>query len=116
MKGGLTALDRLQTGPVAPARNSDGPVATGPLGTAREVKETLARFNTAPDGSARSASLGTEILHGPGMVVEIACGSGDVQQAMVTVTDDDVAWPVLSRLCKAVGWRMMDVETGRLFG
>jgi predicted dinucleotide-binding enzyme len=56
------------------------------------------------------------LLHGPGMIVELATAQDPVQQAMVTVTDDDIAWPVLSRLCKAVGWKMVDVETGRMFG
>ena len=116
MKGNLTPLDKLQTGPITSASNSAGPAPTGPLGTVKEVRESLARFNTAGDGSSRSASLGTELLHGPGMIVELATAQDPVQQAMVTVTDDDIAWPVLSRLCKAAGWKMVDVETGRMFG
>lgn len=116
MKGNLTPLDKLQTGPVSNSSNSAGPSATGPLGSVKEVRESLARFNTASDGAARSASLGTELLHGPGMIVELATAQDPVQQAMVTVTDDDIAWPVLSRLCKAAGWKMVDVETGRMFG
>lgn len=114
MKGGLTGVAALSAG-TRPSR-PDSPHQVGPLGTPKEVREILAQYNTAPDGSPRSSSLGTEVLHGPGLVVELATNTSEVQQALVTVTDDDIAWPVLSRLCKAAGWKMMDVESGRVFG
>lgn len=85
-----------------------------PLGARREVLSSLARYNTAPDGG-RSAT-GTERLWGPGMVVELPLGEGDVPQAMVSVTDEEIALPVLMRACKALGWVMVDLESGRMFG
>lgn len=85
-----------------------------PLGSRKDVRDVLARYNTAPDGSGRNPT-GTEILHGPGMFVELPTAMDSVAQAMVTVLDDDIAWPVLSRVCKAQGWRMMDLESGRYF-
>jgi hypothetical protein len=114
MRGALTGLAALSSGsrPTRP----DSPHQVGPLGTPKEVREILARYNTAPDGSPRTASLGTEILHGPGLIVELPSNMEEVTQALVTVTDDDIAWPVLSRICKAVGWKMVDVESGRVFG
>ncbi|QOJ00290.1 MAG: hypothetical protein HRU70_07235 [Phycisphaeraceae bacterium] len=87
-----------------------------PLGTHRDVRDALARFNTAPDGAVRSKAAGTEVLHGPGMLVEIPTTTDTVQQAMVTMTDDDIAWPVLERLCRGLQWKMVDLETGRAFG
>lgn len=116
MKGSLTGVAALAAGTRATPARQDGPQSGGPMGTIGEVKEVLARYNTAPDGSSRSASLGTEVLHGPGLIVELPTNQDEVTQALVTVIDDDIAWPVLSRLCKAAGWKMMDVETGRVFG
>jgi hypothetical protein len=91
-----------------------GEPAMRPLGPRAEVVESFAGFNTAADGSGRST--GTEVLHGPGFVVEIASGQDEVMQAMITVNDEEIAWPVLSRLCRGTGWKMADPETGRTFG
>ncbi|MBL8877043.1 MAG: hypothetical protein JNM86_14710 [Phycisphaerae bacterium] len=114
MKGSLTGVAALAAGTRATPARQDGQGA--PMGTVKEVKEILAVYNTAPDGSPRSASLGTEVLHGPGLIIELPINQDEVTQALVTVLDDDIAWPVLSRVCKAVAWKMMDVETGRVFG
>jgi hypothetical protein len=86
------------------------------LGTHTAVKDALARYNTATDGTVRSKTAGTEVLHGPGMIVEIPTTTDQVQQAMVTMTDDEVAWPVLERACRALKWKLVDLETGRSFG
>jgi len=98
----------------APPKTDRPGTPAGPLGTPKEVRESLARFNTASDGSARQT--GTEVLHGPGMIVELPQGVDQVQQAMVTVLDDDIAWPVLSRVCRHLQWKMIDLETGMSFG
>lgn len=116
MKGSLTGVAALAAGTRATPSRQDGSQNGGPMGTAKEVKEFLARYNTAVDGAPRSASLGTEVLHGPGLIIELPTNQDEVSQALVTVLDDDIAWPVLSRVCKAAGWKMMDVETGRVFG
>ncbi|MFI4917545.1 MAG: hypothetical protein ACIAS6_13695 [Phycisphaerales bacterium JB060] len=87
-----------------------------PLGTIDEVSKALADFNTAPDGSERSASAGTVVLHGPGLVVELPMGLDRVTQGLVTLIDEDVAWPVLMRLVKNLPWKLLDLETGRSFG
>lgn len=86
-----------------------------PLGSVREVLDALADFNTAPDGGPKR-STGTDFLHGPGFVVEIPSTQATVTQAIVTMTDEDIAWPVLVRLTKRLGWTMVDLETGRSFG
>lgn len=93
-----------------------------PLGAFAEVVAALARFNVAPDTSGPRGfgnAPGVCVLFGPGFIMEIP-GDGsprdDVNQVMTTVTDEDFAWPVLIRLCKSLGWRMLDAETGRTFG
>ncbi len=94
------------------AEHKGGPA---PLGQLRELKEMLASYNTAPDGG-RSDTLGVERLHGPGMVVELPTGVEVVQQAIASLNDEDIAFPVLFKLCKNKGWRLMDLESGRMFG
>lgn len=98
--------------------SSDEPAEEGlpPLGTIDEVSARLADFNTAPDGSTRSAETGTIVLHGPGLVVELPTGIDRVTQGLVTLIDEDMAWPVLMRLVKNLPWKLLDLETGRSFG
>jgi len=91
-----------------------GALELEPLGSPREVTRRLAEFNTAPDGTARSDGL--VVLHGPGMVVEYPGALEEVAQAVVTLIEEDIAFPVLMRVCKTLGWKMMDPESGRVFG
>jgi hypothetical protein len=98
-------------GPLLPG---SGATALSPLGSLREVHAHLAEFNTAPDG-APSRSAATQFLYGPGYSVEIAT-TEPVMQGIITVTDDDIAMPVLFRLVRVLKWRMMDMESGRIFG
>ena len=96
----------------APA-NSTG--KTRPLGEKREVLKTLARFNTAPDGSRG----GDTIAYGPGMVVQFPLSGGaadDVNQVLVAINEDEIAWAVLQNICRQTGWKLMDPDTGRVFG
>ncbi|TVQ62004.1 MAG: hypothetical protein EA378_05935 [Phycisphaerales bacterium] len=92
----------------------DNPPALLSLGKPADVAEAMAPYNTAPDGGTKS--LGTLILYGPGITVELPTSAPQVNQAMVTVVDEESAWPVLSRMCKANDWKMIDPDTGRSFG
>lgn len=89
------------------------PSGLAPMGSVRRITEQFSRFNTAPDGSP---ALTTVRLFGPGMVVELPQGFDQVTQAMVTVNEEDIAWPVLSRVCREFKWKMVDLDTGRSFG
>ncbi len=92
-----------------------GPQA--PVGSVAEVIEHFARFNTAPQDPANAVgSGGIALLYGPGMLVEVPAFSDEVAQVMVTMTDQDFAFPVLVRCCRGAGWRMLDPESGRSFG
>lgn len=92
------------------------------LGQCDSVVQTLAHWNVSPDGSGPEGwgeTPGMATLYGPGCVMELPTGGDgklELSQVMVTVTDEDFAWPVLSRLCKANSWKMMDPESGRMFG
>ena len=85
------------------------------LGSVRQVCESLADFNTAPDG-APEKSTSTRRLYGPGFVIELPTSVEVVTQGMVSVNDEDVALPVLFRMCRSLKWRLTDIETGMTFG
>lgn len=89
--------------------------ATVPLGTPREFRDTLAPFNTAPDGGP-SKRMGTEVLYGPGIIVEIPAGQPEIRQALVSCIEQDMAWPVLRGICRATGWKLQDMDSGQMFG
>jgi hypothetical protein len=86
----------------------------GALGTKSEVMDRLARFNTAPDGSEEARG----VAFGPGFHVELPWidDADDLQQAAITVVDQEAAWQVLSRMLRDTGWSLMDLETGQTFG
>lgn len=94
---------------------SPGTGAPAVLGPLKDVRKTFERYNTSGDGTGADAG-GVETMHGPGFTCEVATGQPVVQQVLVNLLDEDIAWPVLSRLCKAEKWKMMDVESGRMFG
>jgi len=91
-----------------------GDLTMAPLGSRKDVVAALALYNTAPDGSKRNT--GMEVLWGPGMVLEFPAAADEVNQVMISVSDEEIAWPVLQRLSKALGWMMVDLESGRSFG
>jgi len=97
-------------------KDPDDPIAGNfPLGTPKELNTNLGKFNTKTDGSTQT-NRGTVVLHGPGFTVEYAEGHTSIMQAMVLVNNTDFAWPVLSKLCKAAGWKMQDADSGQIFG
>lgn len=91
-----------------------GPADTISLGSSNEVKELLGQFNVAEDGSTDGAG----VLHGPGLIAQLPMIGPDdpVMQLLVTMQEEDMAWAVLPRVCRTLGWKMMDPRTGRTFG
>jgi hypothetical protein len=87
-----------------------------PMGDVSSVRRALADFNTAPDGAPPKPNAMTEILYGPGMIVEIPLNQEEVVQCMVSINDVDTALPVLLRLSKQLKWMMLDIESGRSYG
>lgn len=84
-----------------------------PIGSPRAIERMLRPYNIAPDG-ARGA-LGTLSLYGPGLVIEVPVALEEINQLMATVDDDETAWPVLARVCREMGWKLMDPDSGRTF-
>lgn len=84
------------------------------MGSVRDVTRVLSAFNTMPDGEPTSRS----VLYGPGITVQLPMvdENDPVTQLLVSLNEDDIAWPLLIRICQASGWKMMDPKTGRVFG
>ena len=89
-----------------------------PLGTLAEVSDVLQHFNISTDGAPpkKETISGAVVMHGPGLYLECIAPGGprsEINQMMVTMTDDDFAFPVLSRLCRTNKWTLMDPESGQ---
>lgn len=109
--GGYVARKRRQLVIMGPDKGGS-PQA---LGSRTDVASKLANFNTAPDGGP-AAATGTEFFYGPGMTIELPTTTDQIAQAIASISDEDIALPVLMKLCRQIGWRMMDIESGRMFG
>lgn len=88
--------------------------ALEPIGKPDEVLKLLAPFNTAPDGA--QPGMGAITLYGPGLSMTMPTTQPQITQLIANMTDEEIAMPVLIRLCRALEWTMTDLETGRKFG
>jgi hypothetical protein len=87
----------------------DEPVdgAMAPIGTRAEVMAGLAHCNTAPEVD------NGDVLYGPGVEFELPPGQDPVQQMLLSISDDDIAWVVIMRVAREFGWKVLDPTTGR---
>lgn len=83
------------------------------IGSPRSVERKLRPFNIAPDGG--KGAIGTISFYGPGLVIEVPTAADEINQLMASVDDEETAWPVLARICRELGWKLMDPESGRTF-
>lgn len=78
-----------------------------PVGRRAEILRDLARFNTAPERE------GDDVLYGPGIRMELPPGQDAVNQILMTVTEEEIAWLVIMRLAKTFDWKIVDTASGR---
>ena len=83
------------------------------LGSLGTLEHKLRPYNIAPDGG--KGAMGTISFYGPGLVIEVPSAADQVNQLMASVDDEETAWPVLARICREQGWKLMDPESGRTF-
>lgn len=118
----LVLMARREGGEEGGSAGGAGGGGGGSMGSVKDVVATLKGFNCWPDGSGPEGlgkSPGMALAYGPGLILEIPMmegASGEVAQVLATMTDEEFAFPVLMRLCRAAGWTMMDPESGRVFG
>ena len=78
------------------------------IGPRTEIVEKLAMANTSPE------STGIEdVLYGPGIRIELTPNQDPVNQMLVTVTEEEIGWQVLTRLINHFQWKLLDPNTGR---
>lgn len=85
------------------------------LGSPAEFASAIEPFNTRTDGG-EGPGTGSTVFYGPGLVMEIVPMDGRVSQALVYCQNQDFAFPVLYRMCKANGWKLQDIDSGQMFG
>ena len=78
-----------------------------PLGTRSEIVKSLAGFNTMPEIE------GDDVLWGPGIRIELPPSEGDIQQMLLHIVEDEIAWFPIVRLAIQFNWCVTDLETGR---
>jgi hypothetical protein len=87
------------------------PVETGvlaPIGSRAEIVGQLDRCNTGPERSNAG-----DVLYGPGIRIEMTPGQDPITQMLVTVTEEEIGWQVLTRLVTELHWKLLDPNTGR---
>jgi hypothetical protein len=83
----------------------DGSMA--PLASRSELLDRLATCNTAPE------TPGEDVLHGPGIRIELPPGQDPVTQMLLTIIEEDIGWMVLMRMAIQFHWKVLDPESGR---
>lgn len=86
--------------------SEDGSLAA--IGPRSEIVEVLARANTSPECEDIE-----DVLYGPGIRVELTPHQDPVSQMLVTITEEEIGWQVLTRLINHFQWKLLDPETGR---
>ena len=86
------------------AANANG---MAPIGRRDELLFDLARFNTTPERE------GDDVLYGPGIRIELPPDQKVVNQMLMTITEEEIAWLVIMRLAKNFNWKIVDPNTGR---
>jgi len=88
------------------ATREDGTLPS--IGPRLDIVEKLARANTSPECAEVE-----DVLFGPGIRIELTPNQDPVNQMLVTVTEEEIGWQVITRLINHFQWKLLDPETGR---
>jgi hypothetical protein len=86
----------------------EGAGAMPPIGSRADIVGQLAGCNTGPERPESG-----DVLYGPGIRIEMTPGQDPVTQMLVTVTEEEIGWQVLTRLINEFSWKLLDPNTGR---
>ncbi len=78
-----------------------------PIGSRKEIVDQLSSLNTAPERD------GEDTLFGPGIRIDLTPGRDPVEQMLLSVTEEEIAYLVIMRISRICGWRIIDPETGQ---
>jgi hypothetical protein len=82
--------------------------AMRPIGSRSDIVEKLARANTGPESPEN-----LDVLYGPGIRIELTPHQDPINQMLVTITEEEIAWQVLTRLIHHFQWKLLDPNTNR---
>ena len=88
----------------SPETGSDGLL---PIGSRKEIVEKLSKLNTAPERE------GEDALYGPGVRIDLPPEKDPVEQMLLTIVEEEIAYLVMMRISRICGWKILDPETGR---
>ena len=111
MQGAGPLADQTTSGRqfvILSSREPDEPGAMAPIGSRADIVGQLAACNTGPERPESG-----DVLYGPGIRIEMTPGQDPVTQMLVTVTEEEIGWRVLTRLINEFSWKLLDPNTGR---
>jgi hypothetical protein len=79
-----------------------------PIGARGEVCRRLADCNTGPE-----CEDADDVLFGPGLRIELTPHQDPITQMLVTLTEEEIGWQVLTRLIREFHWKLLDPDSGR---
>jgi hypothetical protein len=92
---------------VIQAPEESGTNGLAPIGTRAEIIQTLSRLNTAPERE------GEDVLWGPGVRIDLPPNQDPVEQMLLSIVEEEIAFLVIMRIGRICQWRILDPETGR---
>jgi len=78
-----------------------------PIGTRAEIIKALDLLNTSPERE------GDDVLWGPGIRIDMPPDKDPVDQMLLSIVEEEIAFLVIMRISRICQWRMIDPETGR---
>ena len=78
-----------------------------PIGARADILAGLGCRNTMAERE------GDDLLYGPGITIELPPGADPVNQMLISVTEEEIAWLVITRLVRELNWKLLDPSTGR---
>ena len=103
---GETAASRQLV--ILSSRDAGEGEALPPIGPRCDIVEKLARANSSTESSDVE-----DVLYGPGLRIELTPNQDPIRQMLVTVTEEEIGWKVLTRLINHFQWKLLDPVTGR---
>ena len=92
---------------VIQSRTADADGQRVPLGNRSDIVNSLATVNTIAEVE------GGDMLWGPGIRIELPPDIEVIQQMLLFIVEEEIAWLPIVRLAKKFDWSVMDIETGR---
>jgi len=92
---------------VIQSRVEEGSTERKALGTREDILASLASYNTMPEKE------GDDLLWGPGICIELPPTEDNVQQMLLHLVEEEIAWFPIVRLARQFNWSVTNIETGQ---